>query len=41
MSTTDQGLSDYRRQEETPPQGASATGSAAINVFHHGDTAGA
>jgi NADH-quinone oxidoreductase subunit B len=27
--------------EETPPEGASATGSAAINVFHHGDTAGA
>jgi NADH-quinone oxidoreductase subunit B len=28
-------------QEETPPEGASATGSAAINVFHHGDTSGA
>jgi NADH-quinone oxidoreductase subunit B len=27
--------------EETPPGGATATDQAAINVFHHGDTAGA
>jgi NADH-quinone oxidoreductase subunit B len=27
--------------EETPPGGATATDRAAINVFHHGDTAGA